>query len=586
MITSIQLSSILPDYKNIDSAVDEIQNLSRLNIFIWANNSGKSRFLREILLKSWWLFKDSKVDYSGILKSFKDTISKWINQMNKGEVRWWRLPQSRLVDFYGEYELIDDWFISNKRYPLVDEIKKQLSISPWIFEWFENNSDWYLSDIMHKFVNNVTNSHSSYDFLYIPLLRWLRPLIKQEWKFTDDDVYLDRIRKDYSMNWVEIFTWLKLYEDLLSRKRSKKSDRRNIEDFEKFLWDKFFQWKTVDITPNKDDDTVHISIEDDENPIYNVWDWIGALINILYPLFTHRWEKLMIGIEEPETHLHPSMQRILLETLMDERFSSFQYFITTHSNHFLDMTIDRENISVYTFEKKWEIFEIDNIANDNMKSLELLWVRNSAVFLANCSIWVEWITDRIYLRKILELTQIPKDIKFNEDYHFTFIEYGWANITHWWFTDEEEPVNFERISNRVFLISDTDWEDILTWSTKKAQRLRQLQTKLDDNFYPLECREIENLLSPKMLKSILIEDEKMTEEDDLLDYEDYKNEWLWRFLDTKFWITKYSTTSWTIKGKVDFARKAVRHIQSIDDLSEEAKILWEKIYAFIKSHNT
>lgn len=575
MIISIQLSSILPKYKNIDSYIDEIQNLSRLNIFIWANNSWKSRFLRQLLSNQMWLFIENESTYIPLVDKYFHLLNSFQEWSNKDILD--DLIRSHKETILYPYRknirndiknAIDSEFGNQKRYDSIYTQSKQLSTEIREFARTEDSS----------------MSTSQYKFLYIPLLRWLKPLIKQEWKFSDDDVYEDRIRKDYSMNWVEIFTWLKLYENLLSRKRSKKSDRRNIEDFEKFLWDKFFQWKTVDITPYKDDDTVHISIEDNEDPIYNVWDWIGALINILYPLFTHRWEKLIIGIEEPETHLHPSMQRILLETLMDERFSSFQYFITTHSNHFLDMTMDQENISVYTFEKKWEIFEIDNIANDDMKSLELLWVRNSAVFLANCSIWVEWITDRIYLRKILELTQIWKDKTYNEDYHFTFIEYGWANITHWGFLDEEEPINFKRISNKVFLVSDTDW--VIWWDWKKAQRFPKLTTKLWPNFYPLKCREIENLLSPKVLNRILIEDKTITEEDLWLQYNNYKNEWIWRFLNTRYSKTKYATESWTIKSKVNFAKQAVKHMETIDDLSEEAKILWEKLYTFIKSHNT
>lgn len=580
MITSIQLSSILPEYKNIDSSIDEMQNLSRLNILIWANNSGKSRFLRELIKKAAGNFSDDILNISEVKEEYK-----WIL-----ESFHFKSPNNHILEnlITWEREFNNLLYTNNSTY-LWKAIKEGWSSNYWNI--WENNTQRQLTTEITEYSSKYSKMFSwpEYSFQYIPILRGIKP-IKWNWSsFEDEDVYKKRIARDYQVSESQIFTWLELYKTIKRLTGSWPSERRKKKEFESFLSKKFFSDKKVEITAIDQDDTIHVMIwdEKDEKAIYNLGDWIGAIINLTFSLFLYEWQKVIFGIEEPETHLHPSMQRILLETLMDKRFSTFQYFITTHSNHFLDMTIDRENISVYTFEKKWEIFEIDNIANDNMKSLELLWVRNSAVFLANCSIWVEWITDRIYLRKILELTQKWKDITYNEDYHFTFIEYGWANITHWGFLDEEDEENldidFSRISNKVFLISDRD--DSRPWS-KKAERIPKLIEKLWNKFYALECREIENLLSPKVLNGILIEDEIIEDEYPFLGYDDYKNEWLWRFLDTKYSTTKYFAESWTIKNKVKFAKQAVKHMESINDLSEEARELWEKLYEFIKSHNT
>ena len=72
-----------------------------------------------------------------------------------------------------------------------------------------------------------------------------------------------------------------------------------------------------------------------------------------YPLFFNKGKNLKIYIEEPDVYLHPGFQRILIETLLNTKgFEDFQYFFTTHSNHFLDMTLDYKEISVYKFTKE------------------------------------------------------------------------------------------------------------------------------------------------------------------------------------------------------------------------------------------
>ena len=89
-----------------------------------------------------------------------------------------------------------------------------------------------------------------------------------------------------------------------------------------------------------------------------------------------------------------------------------------------------------------------------------LGVQNSSVFLSNCTIWVEGITDRHYVKHFLDLHKKenkddPDICDFNEDYHYSFVEYGGNNITHWSFLDKEEtPINVEKLCGRLFLLAD------------------------------------------------------------------------------------------------------------------------------------
>jgi len=85
------------------------------------------------------------------------------------------------------------------------------------------------------------------------------------------------------------------------------------------------------------------------------------------------------------------------------------------------------------------------------------------VFLTNCTIWIEGISDRIYIRKYLEIYQEnlrDEEPRFREDVHYSLAEYAGANLGHWLFaeTDEEsgEPDEKER---RIDAVLDPVWLD-------------------------------------------------------------------------------------------------------------------------------
>jgi predicted ATP-dependent endonuclease of OLD family len=292
-------------------------------------------------------------------------------------------------------------------------------------------------------------------------------------------------------------------------------DRLKIQEFENYLSTTFFQGQAVHIVPRSGKDVLYFKIGDDKQyPIYDLGEGIQSIILLTYPLFFNEGKQIIFFIEEPELHLHPGLERIFIETLRSTRFESFQYFITTHSNHILDLTLEYDNISIFSFEKKRvsneQQFIITNVNSDHKQLLELLGVRNSSVFLSNCTIWVEGITDRLYLRKYIEIIQQNKQMSFKEDYHYSFIEYAGNNITHWSFLESGDAqfanINIEGICSKIFLIADNDGVDLPAKRSreKKLQRQQQLQQKLGDHFYLTKGLEVENMLSKEVIKKLLL----------------------------------------------------------------------------------
>ncbi|MES5896647.1 AAA family ATPase [Bacillus cereus group sp. RP43] len=619
---------ILYDKKYYIYSFDEdsngISNLSKINIFVGSNNSGKSKMLRNLFIEKPLLFKINNIDLEKI-KHYKDEFKQRAEVIiNSRDILDYKDILSDTKEFEDLSYITEGQEHIPKFYYMIDDLIKSYNQGRIISE---KVGDSYIIDdkkIVNEFdytsINNELKKLAEeikeklgypipenfiFKKVYIPTLRGLRILEK------NDDLYFKRTKEDYfeEKEQIDIFTGLNLYEEVRDLLLGSFEEREKIADFQKFLGSTFFDGQRVTLVPKKDSKVLFVKIgEEKEYPIHMVGDGIQSIIIMTFPIFKYKDEKLLMFIEEPELFLHPGLQRKLLEAMANESNSSVQYFITTHSNHFLDLTLDIDRISIYLFSKELENsqkkekeakFIVENVSNEDNNVLEILGVRNSSVFLSNCTIWVEGITDRYYLRHFLKvyINSLNKGLEFKEDFHYSFVEYSGNNITHWSFLDEEgsdvessySSINVDRLCSRLFLISDKDSEG-------KLPRQEKLREKLKDRFYCLECREIENILSKQVLLKVIADYEKVEEEELDLEFkkvfteENYRNEYLGEFIEDKLPKKNrkgsYSYGPGTINEKQSFCKKAISKINSIEDLSSEAIKLCEKIYKFIKDNNS
>ncbi|MGY8611579.1 AAA family ATPase [Bacillus velezensis] len=613
-----------------------VRNLSKVNIFVGSNNSGKSRFLRGIFAidKSLSFMPSEEIidveEYYNILREFMEKI---INSITTEDyiVGIGELDVSQLINEINDLEHIpflkEDEDLFKLFHRLVDEISKlnsssSLTITRNIAGSTNNtrnqvitNLKALISDYQSKINEMTLSGRTSYKInfkrVYIPTLRGLRGYLDSI--DTGKDVYKERTKNDYFGEVpepLEIHTGLNLYDEITDMLLGSVQQRHNIMKFQAFLSKSFFNGQQVTITPVRNSDVIKVKIgAESEKNIFELGDGIQSLIILTFPLFKFSEENLLLFIEEPELYLHPGMQRKFIEIIMNEQFANHQFFFTTHSNHFLDMILDMDRISVYKFNKELEepsgdlieeldpTFSIENVSNENKSVLQELGVRNSAVLLSNCTIWVEGITDRLYIRRFLKVFQeYHTDLKqFKEDIHYSFIEYSGGNITHWSFLDDDETeadeghasMNSEKICSTLFLISDKDGDD-------KRPRQEKLKEVLGERYYCLECKEIENILSPDTIRKVISEYEKINLEHlTMKDFtqEEYKNEHLGNYINSLFPVGtrkrrgSYGADSGTITNKLGFCKKAIDHINTYDQLSEEAQKLSQILYDFIKAHN-
>ncbi|MGE7828563.1 AAA family ATPase [Paenibacillus sp. NPDC093718] len=607
--------SICSNYEIYGQSENELEHLSKINLFVGANNSGKSRFIRNLFLQSPYVFKPYCTE---TIKSLNILINNYKTELN------YLINQYHISDYGGIIEgsqKIDsvENIIENDRY--IKDFVQNINNSIYMKSdqpVTHNRGGWTTSYDTKKIATEINEFGSEYkeklekiigdvpdvfNFrkVYIPTLRGLRP-------FSDEtDYYSKRTVKDYFPNLHNtdtVFTGLEMYKKVRDLLLGNLEEREKIADFQIFLGETFFDGQEVALIPAINSDVLNVKIgKEKERPIYSLGDGIQSIIILTFPLFINKNENLLVFIEEPELYMHPGLQRKLIETFMG--FKNFQYFITTHSNHFLDLTLDIEQISIYKFRKHFNSeessqrevtanFIVENTSNEDKSILEMIGVRNSSIFLANCTIWVEGITDRYYLRHYLGLYMKSLQTDYKEDLHYSFVEYSGGNITHWSFLDDDtvsndqkyRTMNVDRICNRLFLITDKD-------SEQKLERQKKLKKRLGKNYFCLPVREIENLVSKEVLLKVLTEYEKKGIDE--LKFRrnvveaDYKDEYLGSFIENNLLNKKrkgaYSAPSGTISDKLAFCRKVISHTHKLEDLSADAIKAVKKIYNFIVDSN-
>lgn len=599
-----------PDVYVDDNDDDWLLPLAKVNILVGANNSGKSRLLRWLYnalddgertlsgTGDYLAFRRHDASHREVFDKDKTEILRLAPRVNGNEpgVGVFATPSVQIKEIEALPKRLENL---QRAYRQVLGRNPSAVVRPAL----EDLEEQVVA--MRKAIAGIRKGKYESRFVYVPVLRGLRPIGAGEAR-------LERTKKDYELARSDnhfIWTGESLYDDIRSRLLGERPGRQSVVDLQEWLSESFFRGRETTLIPREGSDVLYLQVGEDERAIYDYGDGFQQLLILVSPLFLFRDKPLVAFIEEPELFMHPGLERRLIEALTREQSAwrnnmPLQVFCATHSTQFLDQTFETDDISVFHVRRSdggdvytgatelasTPTFSISMRTGRAFEVLRDLGTRNSSVLLANCTVWVEGITDRMYIRHWIsllakeELGWIPVD-----NLHFAIAEYGGSNIDH--LADlEDDGIDISALCGPALVIADQD--DPKT----KLERRKRLKITFGDNYLELCVREIENTLTPAVLKRVVEDFEGGTDRGlGVLKQKDYATKLLGDFIDSRIDVsqskrrrsssTAYADVRGSIKNKVLFAEKAVKAMNDVGDLSDEAQRITKAVLNHIARHN-
>ncbi len=629
--------------------------LKRLNIIIGANNSGKSRFMREFAINV-----NDKLNIH-LSENFLENIDRITKEYRK--------ISSIDIDLK-DIKASNHQVIDSKIKKSVDSIRKNIQE----FENWSSGNVFYSSggpsfishtssykeksqaslfrvkaeDVIEELVPLVekikTLNFENYHIFYINSLRSLKKIqsINGTENETNEKIEINlpkqpllmRTYEDYAFNENQIISGEDFFDFLTDSLLGMPEERQRIEKYQVKLSHYFFNNEIITLIPHRKDDSLHIKIgEAEQFPISQLGDGLQQVIILTYKAFLTTKPSFFF-IEEPEMHLHAGYVKQVMKFLLDE--TDHYYMATSHSNYLLDMINEDKRIALYRVDKE-QMNDEENKYKTVIKRcdgdrtiLRTLGVSPSSVFLANCTIWIEGITDRLYfvqyLKKYLEVLKKTNKEKwkdysrFIDGYHYAFVEYQGSNLDHWDFevdslkdvdSSKNKGLNAILITSNALVIADSDL-------TKKP-RFNELEQQLGNKIVITQGKETENSLPRNLLIKKFFEmcpnnglanqggrkkleysydyekfftDNYQTSPKGIGKYFDRvlekmrKNEVIPELTANEKSFTFSDGGQGTIKGKTGFCRDIVESMQTEDwKLTDSAIELCEAIFQHIKRNN-
>lgn len=334
-----------------------------------------------------------------------------------------------------------------------------------------------------------------------------------------------------------------------------------------------------------ENDSWEIFLEDEKRdliPLSNSGSGLKTIILVLISLILSPSiakkgaSQFVYLFEELENNLHPALQRSLTMFLLDFAKKTGCYiFMTTHSSVAIDLLShepEAQIVHVIHNGSEAHVKPLAEYKNPNIV-LDDLDIRASDLLQANCIVWVEGPSDRLYFNRWIELW--TQDDPLREGLHYQCVFYGGRLLAHLnaakGSADELGGVRILNVNRKAVILIDSDKKEDGAPLNDTKERIKKEIIEADEGIaWVTAGREIENYIPHATLKILVPGSVQVGAYDDFgekLGTQDSK----WKNFD---------------KRKVHFAESILSHFKK-DDLASHSDLATklEEVVKYIRNCN-